>query len=715
MRVATAWFLSGMLALLGCSSSQKGSASLDAAAPAGGCVVDDSTGAASAIPLQLGAKATGQICPPGDRDFFAINVDPGMNLLDVNLAYPSALTKVTLQVSLLEADGVAQVPGATASDTTANDGKSAVVTTFAVPQPGPYVLRVNDVSNTAADNSNIYVLQAAPATDPDTHEPNGTAALAKPADGLPGFISFVGDIDVYTVTLGATDAILNFQVNNPAAAKAALTYQISDSTGKVLGTGQVPPAATPLDLTQAAPATGTLFVSFGYPAGSTPDRRPEAGYTVTLGGRAETDANEGTTRNDTPATATCLAGPGSPCAAVYSGTDVTFKTQTGAIGSRGDRDMFLLRATSAPAVIEAKVSIPATAMDLALDILEPHPASPCTTDADCSVLQIACTTDDDCELSHKCVDATAGACTTTACRKCVASNLCLPLPDTPGKSACGVTIFSVHDANGGMTTGADGKNLVQTAQPIFYAGPVYVVVHDNQDDQYDPKVSYTLDVRVVPEPDPGDASPDPAGRNNFYNPYPIQTTNLAPSQARAKDITAQINAGTSITGFISYQSDEDWYWFEHPCPGQDCGLVFEYVQPGPSPVRPVFFMRDADLTLHESWTYAGTVPTAAPVTDVFGDGDCTECSFASRKHGQGMDGGIVDYRYYLQVRDAGADDWDFGTSGQYQFRLKTVTPGCPASCSEMGNETSSGNDAPAEVICGCFCKAQNQCPAGISF
>jgi len=81
---------------------------------------------------------------------------------------------------------------------------------------------------------------------------------------------------------------------------------------------------------------------------------------------------------------------------------------------------------------------------------------------------------------------------------------------------------------------------------------------------------------------------DPAGRNNFYNPYPIQTTNLAPSQARAKDITAQINAGTSITGFISYQSDEDWYWFEHPCPGQDCGLVFEYVQPGPSPVRPVF-------------------------------------------------------------------------------------------------------------------------------
>jgi len=175
----------------------------------------------------------------------------------------------------------------------------------------------------------------------------------------------------------------------------------------------------------------------------------------TLGGRAETDANEIPVRNDTPKTATCLAGPGATCAAAYSGTDVTFKTQTGAIGSRGDRDFYLVRATSAPAVIEAKARIPATAMDLALDILEAHPASPCQTDADCSVLKLACSSDDDCELSHQCVDATAGACTTSACRQCLAAGLCLPLPDSPGQSACGVTLFSVHDADGGMKTGAD--------------------------------------------------------------------------------------------------------------------------------------------------------------------------------------------------------------------------------------------------------------------
>jgi hypothetical protein len=261
-----------------------------------------------------------------------------------------------------------------------------------------------------------------------------------------------------------------------------------------------------------------------------------------------------------------------------------------------------------------------------------------------------------------------------------------------------VTVYSALDADGGMVVGKDGFNTVRTAQPLFAAGPVFVVVHDGKDDQYDPALLYTLDVQVVPEPDPLDNSTTAASRNNFYNPYPIQSTSLKPSQARAKDISAEILAGTSIAGYISYQSDEDWFSFAHPCPGTNCGLVFEWMQPGPSPVRPVFLLRRDDLSLHESWTYTGTVPTTGPVTDLFGDGDCTECSFASAKH---VATGATPYRYFLQVRDAGADDWDFTSSGRYEFRLKTITSGCPASCSEEG-----------VGFCECFCKAQNQCPAG---
>lgn len=700
MRIATAWFLSLACIQLGCGASKK-EGDLDADLASSGCIADVSKAVDSALTLATGDKAVGMICPRGDNDFYVVQVGAGTNLIDVSLAYPSALSKVVLQARLFEADGVTQVANAIASDTDSKDGKSALATTFAVPKPGAYVLRVGDANDANADSVNSYVLQVGTAADPDTHEPNDTAAQAKPADGVRGFFSSAGDVDLYAITIAGAGSLLQMKVNNPAAAKATIAYEILDSALTILGTGEIPPAANTADLTRPAPKTGPLLVALHYPAGSAPDRRPEAGYTIALAEIAETDANDLPTRNDTPVAATCLAGASTPCAAVFSGTAVSFKTQSGSIGSRGDRDTFVARATSAPGVLSATLRFPPTAMDMALDILVPHAASACKVDADCRVLAGTCTTDDDCELSHHCIDAKAGACTSSACRQCAGAGVCLPLPDSPGQSACGVIIYSAIDGDGGMKTGADGFNTVRTAQPIFAAGPVYVVVHDNKDDQYDPALIYSLDVQIAPEPDAFDNSTDPAARNNFYNPYPLQSTNLKPSMARAKDITAQLATASGVTGYISYQSDEDWFWFAHPCPASDCGLVFEWLQPGPSAVRPLFFMRREDLSLHESWTYTGTVPTTVPILNEFGDGDCTECSFASAKH---VATGGAPYKYYLQIRDAGSDDWDFTPSGRYQFRLKTITPGCPASCSEG----SAG-------ICGCFCKAQNQCPAGPAF
>lgn len=697
MPVAIVWFLSLGLILVGCSDSKKGSQNMDPEPSGGECIVDPSKEASSALPLGFGEKVSGQICPRGDGDFYAIDIPPGMDLVDVNVAYPSVVTKVTLKTRLFQSDGVTQVANALASDPS-SDGKSALVTTFRVPQAGRYFLQVSDVNDSSSDHINSYVLQVAAVVDPDTHENNDTADLAKAPDGQLGFFSYVGDIDVYQVKIVKADSLLQLKIQNPTHAKATIEYAITDETGKELGTGKVTPAAVPLDLTQPVKAAGTLFLSFHQAVGSMPDRRPEAGYSVTLGEMAESDPNETPIRNDVPAKATCLGGASTPCTAVYANTLVSFPMQQGLIGSRGDRDYYFFRATSAPAVVEVTLQAPASAMDLAFDILAPHLASPCQTDAECKVLAGPCKTDDDCEWSHQCIAATPGACTTTTCRQCAGAGLCLPLPDTPGKNVCGVTLYSIRDTDGGMSTGTTGTNILRTAQPVLSAGPVYIVVHDQKDDQYDPKVSYSLSVNVAPEPDSLDSSTDPAARNNFYNPYPLQTTELFPQKTRAKDITAQLTAGTSISGFISYASDEDWYRFAHPCAGADCGLIFEWVQPGPSSVRPVFFLRTESLNLHESWTYTGPMPTTAPTTDLFGDGNCTECSFASKKH---TANGTSPYQYFLQVRDAGADDWDYTANGRYEFRLKTLTPGCPASCSERGVE-----------LCGCFCKAQNQCPAG---
>jgi hypothetical protein len=697
MPIAIVWFLSLGFILVGCSDSKKNNENTDADSSGGGCIVDLSKEASSALPVIFGEKVTGQICPRGDSDFYLIDLPEGMELLDVHVAYPSVVTKVNLKARLFQSDGVTQVANGLASDPT-SDGKSALVTTFRVPKAGRYFLQVSDVNDTSTDHINSYILQVAAIGDPDNHESNDTTALAKAPDGQPGFFSYQGDVDVYQVKLVKADSLLQLKIHNPALAKATIEYAITDEAGKELGTGKVTPAVLPLDLTQPVKAAGTLFLSFQQAAGSIPDRRTEAGYIVTTAEVAERDLNEAPVRNDTPATATCLNGASSPCTAVYSNALVTFPMQQGLIGSRGDRDYFLFRATSAPAVVEVTLQAPASTMDLAFDILAPHLASPCQTDTECKVLAGPCKTDDDCEWSHQCIAAASGACTTSTCRQCAGAGLCLPLPDTPVKNACGVTLYSIRDMDGGMSPGTTGSNVLRTAQPVIATGPVYIVVHDQKDDQYDPNVTYSLSVKVAPEPDALDNSADPAARNNFYNPYPLQTTELFPQKARAKDITAQITAGTSVTGFISYASDEDWYRFAHPCAGADCGLVFEWVQPGPSTVRPVFFLRTESLNLHESWTYTGPMPTTAPTTDLFGDGNCTECSFASKKH---IAAGSNPYQYFLQVRDAGADDWDYTANGRYEFRLKTLTPGCPASCSERGAE-----------LCGCFCKAQNQCPAG---
>ena len=85
----------------------------------------------------------------------------------------------------------------------------------------------------------------------------------------------------------------------------------------------------------------------------------------------------------------------------------------------------------------------------------------------------------------------------------------------------------------------------------------------------------------------------------------------------------------AVTGWISYQTDEDWYSFQHPCPGENCGLSFQWVQPGPSNVQVAFYMLNQDLTVHESFAYGGTMPTTAPVTSTFANASCSQCSFAA--------------------------------------------------------------------------------------
>jgi len=454
-----------------------------------------------------------------------------------------------------------------------------------------------------------------------------------------------------------------------------------------------------VDVLRPVPAAGDYYVDVTAAPGSAPDRTAGSAYVLALDTKPELDPHDQGVRNDHGLTAVCLGGAsGGGCAMAFSGGAVTFPTEMGEIDSLGDRDYYRLDvASGAPAVLELDAVMPATPqMQLAVDLLVPDANSPCTQDSQCAALNIPCGADSDCELSHSCLPAAQYTFCPMGqpCRLCAGASACVPLGDAGGPEVCAAPQYLVHDTSGG------GGGSLHTAQPLFAPGPYYVVVHDYQDDQYAYGVGYTLDARILPEPDPGDQSPDPSQRNNFYNPYPMQDDDLTPSAIRAKDITAAVTSGAPVVGWISYQSDEDWFSFLHPCPGMNCGLVFEWTQPGPSNVRVAFLMRRGDdLGIHESWTYVGNTATSmltGPLDLTWGNADCTQCSFASAMQGNGD----PTYRYFLQVRDVGSKDWDPTSGGRYQFRVQSITPGCPASCSEGPNG------------CGCFCKAQNMCPPG---
>ncbi len=681
-----------------CSDDKKpgGGGASGSGGTTGNCVQETSKDAASAVKLPSGMAVSGMVCPLGDVDFFSIDVPAGQPLLDVSAGYPMSTTRVALSLGLFAADGTTPVANGQAADTMPDDGMSSVSTTFKVPAAGTYMLSVRDAGDRARDDLNTYSLRATPAADPDTHEPNDTAADAKAPDGMPGWLSYQGDKDLFRISAPAGTPLVNIVLENGMAARAVVRYKLLSAAGATIAEGMSNPGQM-LNEQRALPGAGDYLIEITQEAGRAPDHRPEAAYRLSVLGLAEGDPNEGAMRNDTAATATPLGMP-------FAGMAVVYPTKTGQIGSSGDRDFFRVDVGSgAPAVVEISASMVASTVPLAVDLVGVHAASACMTDDDCEGIKVPCDSsradhgDGDCELSHSCLPEgnyaqCEGGRGGAPCSLCAGARLCVP--GSGGAKACAYTQFQMRDMNGG----ADGAAL-KTAQPIFTAGPAYVVVHAYQDRVFESGKDYALNVTVAPEPDAGDQG---MMRNNFYNPYPQQMDDLGQSRMRARDIDMEIAAGMDVTGFISYASDQDWFSFHHPCPGMTCGLEWEFVQPGPSAVRMAFLMR-AGGSLHESWTYTGATPTtmlAGPVTEVFGDGagNCRECSLA--KANQGM--GDADFRFYLQVRDAHADDWDYSARGQYKFRLRAKPMGCPSNCS-FGPAVNGDS-------CYCYCADTMSCP-----
>ena len=180
------------------------------------------------------------------------------------------------------------------------------------------------------------------------------------------------------------------------------------------------------------------------------------------------------------------------------------------------------------------------------------------------------------------------------------------------------------------------------------------------------------------------------------------------NKARAVDVTWATMTSTGVSGSISYASDEDWFSFPYPedCitgtgpfVAETCALEFTLTGPNSNRLRVVGLMRKEDLSIHESFVYTGTLPQAAPL--VFGQvavDECHECSFADARHVGSGDPHA--YRYYLQVRDVGANDWEADAAMTYNIKVTDHALGCPPSCLHFAGASN----------CACACAAGGACP-----
>jgi hypothetical protein len=654
--------------------------------------------------LQSGKGVENKICYEKSSNWYYISVPSGDTLLDVTAGYSaSADTTVQLDIKVYYKTNsttltLLQELVTSSAGGGSDGGTSTIQTTIHAVQPGDYYIEASDKNNVNFDMTNAYSLDVDYAADPDTHEPNDTTAQAKASDSKPGWLAYLGDLDIFKATAAAAGDLLTLTISNPLGASAAITYTVTSSDGATLYSNVAPPAEKPLSTALSVTAAGTYYVTLSYPMDGIPSHAPSSAYTLSFASRSNPD----TVDNHTVATAVCPGGGTSPCSMAFSGSDIKLPPVKSYITVPGQRDFYRIDVASGAALVLGinLTSAASTPVKYAIDLLTEDPGSPCTIDPECTAMNSKCNykvdmmgvaVTTDCELSHACLppDNYHFCPGSTSCSLCQGAGLCVA-----SQGVCLVPQFLSAFSPSGKKLGGP---TVATAQPLFSNGTYYVNVHDESYSNVDLDNGYTLTLELAPEPDSNDQSTDANKRNNFYEPYPNNMINQAPNQALAVDITSELKSGTAVTGWISYATDNDWYSFAHPCPGMNCALDFEWIQPGPSPVQVAFFMINEDLTQHESFAYEGDPKKLTmPSHGSFDNQTCSQCSYASATEG---DGGP--YTYYLRVAAVDQGTWDYTNGGKYSITVTKGADGCPAACSE----------ATSPPGCYCYCAAEMSCPS----
>lgn len=616
--------------------------------PAGVCPGNANVGPGSAIELAAGKAAQGYLCPVGNQHWFKITVPEGSPLVTVNLSNDTTLSPVTLTYTLRDGDGMMPIDQPPVQRPAM--ARQRLSYTHCVPRAGAYYIQVQSSGNDAQDPRNPFTVSYAPAADPN---PAGRAnsapagAIDLSAGASTGFIACKGERRYYKLSVPAGNLLQIGLTTAKATPALNLRYRVLDAQQAEVASDAVASGAaapTSLQAVRLLPGAGGYLIEVSDLNNSGADLATS--YTLRASALVEPDSNERAARNDVPGSATALG------SFTCNGGGQSF-SKTGFLASRADVDWYQVNVAGTGAACAATIDVSAawaaTNGKLQPQVLLAYPdaTSPCARDEDCRVLSKSCSDDNACQyLGNQCA---------RPANKCTGAALCLP------SKVCGVIQYAKQFTAPAMPA-APFAAAVRTAQPLVAGVTTYYVgVRDFTAQGYDQAAPYSLSVRL----DTDDKEP-----NNFYSPY-AQPDNAA---VRTSDFYARnkISLGAAVTSRIGYERDQDFFVFDHPCPGMDCTLEVSY---STSKASPVYFTYqvEVDGKLWAGWpaapaTRLDQAPQVPPT--VFGDG-VTTCLFAAK----GQTGPFL-----LWVSDLAKGGFKWDASASYSFTVTKKMDGCSDLC-----------------------------------
>lgn len=656
-----------LLALLlgGCSpANPKGDGGTGDGGTGTNCLWDEFDDPASAAPLTFDQVIDGWFCPIEDEDWYSFETGPDDHLLTVKLCMgtcePDVISPVqpTYAVFTREADGSAGTVVAVPPSVEVGAGLELVHCIA----PGSHYIAVRDQNDDAQDIRREYHLTVSSAVDPDQTEPNDdalTAIAATPGTAQTGTIACRGDQDWYEVTLAAGQ-LIRVALTSPIA-NYQPTVKLIDSTGQVLFTETNPRGKiqdTALDR-YAGPGAGTYHVVVSDDDGLDADTVVE--YSLLIEVVVDNDPNE---PNDEPSEAVGLTTM--TCGASWS----AYQTYTGTFAVVGDQDWFRVPLSGCNnGLLEAEITLDygslsdadawtlQSQLQASIGWIRGHGPSACVDHTTCGRLNKGCSDGFGCAgFSNQCLSDGF----------CQGSSFCL------NEGVCGAIMAQRQYQSRQVGGGPPPVNRALVAVPLLGDAYGYVRVSDFQSNASSPDVSYTLRIRTRQDPDTGE-------RNNVYTPLitiddstSLQTAQATPIQVY--DCTAGncCTGSTWTTGNVGYQMDQDWFRYQHPCPGTDCTLRLVY-QLDAGPVDLYFNIYRGSTLWYDSITprTTGTDVTQSAYSGAYGGtAGAADCFYAFAGHTGSP------FYYHVSVKDHSSDAVDWDSDQTYRFCVEKVSNVC---------------------------------------